>query len=80
MEPGGKGSLQTAKLTFRRNCNVQSLHKGIVRHSVHSLDSLILTTLGVTVCPIVHSPSIFASCRGAGPIRRPSFQQVMIRP
>ena len=31
----------------------------------HSLDTLMLRTLGVTVCSIVHSASTFAACRGA---------------
>jgi hypothetical protein len=41
----------------------------------HSLDALILTTHGITVCSIVHSASTFAPCRNARPIQRPYFRQ-----
>jgi hypothetical protein len=39
----------------------------------HLLDALILTLLGVTVCPIVHSPSTFAPCYKLRPVQRSSF-------
>ena len=42
------------------DCHVQSLHKGLVPIRFHLLDALILTSRGLTVCPIVHSQSTSA--------------------
>jgi hypothetical protein len=41
----------------------------------HSLDAVMLTTIGVIVCPIVHIASTFAPYRNARPIQRPYFRQ-----